>query len=124
MSWIIIIVCVLIENLCAPSKTTIKDVGPFGNNGNVTITWKSLSSTFRILYYIVSTSDNRYIKVNGTKTCVEMKFNVSTQKQYVTVTGVDYAENVGEESDRYYFILDSELMHGRYLLYCTITHEQ
>ena len=100
------------------------DVQPYGNKGHVAITWKSLSSTFRILYYIVNTSDNRTKKQIGTKTCVEMKFNVGTQEHYVTVTGVDFAEKVGEESDRYYFILDSELMHGRYLPYFTIAHQQ
>ena len=74
------------------------------------ITWFSLSGAFRISHYIVKTSDNRNFNVStDSETSIDIGDFVREDVEYsATVTGVDIAGNIGEESDPVFFILDSE----------------
>ena len=74
------------------------------------ITWFPLSATFRISHYIVKTSDNRIFNVStDSETSIDIGDFVREDIEYsATVTGVDIAGNIGEESDPVFFILDSE----------------
>ena len=74
------------------------------------ITWLPLSGAFRISHYIVKTSDNRNFNVNtDSETSIDIGDFVRKDIEYsATVTGVDIAGNIGEESDPVFFTLDSE----------------
>ena len=81
------------------------------------INWVSLSGAFHISHYIVKTSYNR-IDI-GDFVREDIKYNA-------TVTGVDIADNIGEESVPVFFTLDSEYLqyiclkinYCIYLIYC------
>ena len=100
----------------------------------VKINWFSLSSAFRISHYIVKTSDNRTFNVGtDSETSIDIGGFVREDIEYsATVTGVDIAGNIGEESDPVFFTLDSECLqyiclqinYYLYLIFCiqTITH--
>ena len=97
----------------APFKTIITGVHfNIDNNDTrkVKITWFSLSGAFRISHYIVKTSDNRNFNVStDSETSIDIGDFVREDIEYsATVTGVDIASNIGEESDPVFFILDSE----------------
>ena len=74
------------------------------------INWVSLSGAFRISHYIVKISDNRFFNVStDSETSIDIGDFVREDIEYsATVTGVDIAGNIGEESDPVFFILDSE----------------
>ena len=74
------------------------------------ITWFSLSGAFWISHYIVKTSDNRIFNVStDSETSIDIGDFVREDIEYsATVTGVDIAGNIGEESDPVFFTLDSE----------------
>ena len=76
------------------------------------INWISLSGAFRISHYIVKTSDNRTFNVGADgKTNIDIGDFVREDIEYsATVTGVDIAGNIGEESDPVFFKLDSEYL--------------
>ena len=69
-----------------------------------------MSGAFRISHYIVKTSDNRIFNVStDSETSIDIGDFVSENIEYsATVTGVDIAGNIGEESDPVFFTLDSE----------------
>ena len=70
------------------------------------INWVSLSGAFRISHYIVKTSDNRIFNVStDSETSIDIGDFVREDIEYsATVTGVDIAGNIGEESDPVFFI--------------------
>ena len=76
------------------------------------ITWIPLSGAFHISHYIVKTSDNRIFNVStDSETSIDIGDFVREDIEYsATVTGVDIAGNIGEESDPVFFILDSEYL--------------
>ena len=76
------------------------------------ITWFPLSGAFRISHYIVKTSDNRIFNVStDSETSIDIGDFVREDIEYsATVTGVDIAGNIGDESDAVFFILDSEYL--------------
>ena len=76
------------------------------------INWFSLSGAFRISHYIVKTSDNRTFNVDTrSETSIDIGDFVREDIEYsATVTGVDIAGNIGEESDPVFFTLDSEYL--------------
>ena len=94
-----------------PFKTILAKVNyNIDNNGThkVKINWFSLSGAFHISHYIVKTSDNRIFNVS-TDTSIDIgDFEREDIEYNATVTGVDVAGNIGEESDPVFFTLDSE----------------
>ena len=97
----------------APFKTFLTGVHfNIDNNGTrkVKIIWFPLSGAFRISHYIVKTSDNRNFNVStDSETSIDIGDFVREDIEYsATVTGVDIAGNIGEESDPVFFTLDSE----------------
>ena len=75
----------------------------------VKINWLPLNGAFRISHYIVKTSDNRIFNVSTDSDSIDIGDFVREDIEYsATVTGVDIAGNIGEESDPVFFILDSE----------------
>ena len=96
------------------------------------INWFSLSGAFRISHYIVKTSDNRIFNVStDSETSIDIGDFVREDIEYsATVTGVDIAGNIGEESDPAFFILDSEyfqficmqINYYLYLIFITNNH--
>ena len=74
------------------------------------INWFPLSGAFHISHYIVKSSDNRTFNVGPDgKTNIDIADFVREDIEYnATVTGVDIAGNIGEESDPVFFTLDSE----------------
>ena len=97
----------------------------------VKINWFSLSGAFHISHYIIKTSDNRTFNVGtDSETSIDIADFVREDIEYsATVTGVDIAGNIGEESDPVFFTLDSEYFQYiclqinsyLYLIYCIQT---
>ena len=103
-----------------PFKTILTEVNyNIDNNGThkVKINWFSLSGAFRISHYIVKTSDNRIFNVStDSDTSIDIgNFEREDIEYNATVTGVDIAGNIGEESDPVFFTLDSEYFQYIYL---------
>ena len=94
-----------------PFKIILTEVNyNINNNGThkVKINWFSLSGAFHISHYIVKTSDNRIFNVS-TDTSIDIgDFEREDIEYNATVTGVDIAGNIVEESDPVFFTLDSE----------------
>ena len=94
-----------------PFKTILTKVNyNIVNNGThkVKINWFSLSGAFHISHYIVKTSGNRIFNVS-TDTSIDIgDFEREDIEYNATITGVDIAGNIGEESDPVLFTLDSE----------------
>ena len=69
-----------------------------------------MSGAFHISHYIVKTSDNCNFNVGtDSETNIDIGGFVREDIEYsATVTSVDIAGNIGEESDPVFFTLDSE----------------